>query len=160
VSEDPKILSNRKCIQCGNGFTPKPMGYRAEYCSPKCKHKKRYSVSDKERARAYRNRSYERYTPEQMAEHRRYGRESLSKVRAWLSAYKVERGCVDCGFNKHPAALQLDHEGVKTNHISSIRTSRRRLLEEIERGKCVVRCANCHAIKTVERRAARVLQKT
>mgnify|MGYP007014085769 CR=1 FL=1 len=73
-------------------------------------------------------------------------------VRAWLADYKLKRGCTDCGFNRHPAALELDHEGEKSIEIAKARTSIDRLLEEIEKGECVVRCSNCRAIKTAERR--------
>lgn len=64
---------------------------------------------------------------------------------------KMEMGCVDCGYNAHPAALDFDHTNGKTKEISKIR-SMKRLLEEIERHDCVVRCANCHRIKTAESR--------
>lgn len=75
-------------------------------------------------------------------------RESKRRVREWLAAYKLERGCIDCGYMAHAAALQMDHEGEKTAEISVIRSSVKRLLAEIESGRCVVRCAICHSIKT------------
>ena len=72
-----------------------------------------------------------------------------------LSDYKMERGCADCGFNAHPAALEFDHlpEYTKSFTISS-KTSYDwgRLQSEID--KCEVVCANCHAIRTAERRKA------
>lgn len=70
------------------------------------------------------------------------------KTRAWLAKYKIDRGCVDCGFKAHFAALQLDHCGEKSADIADCRSSVKRLLREIEDGKCEVRCANCHSIKT------------
>jgi hypothetical protein len=69
-------------------------------------------------------------------------------TRKWLADYKLSRGCVDCGFGSHPAALQLDHEGEKSAEISSLRSSIVKMSKEIEAGKCIVRCANCHSIKT------------
>lgn len=60
-------------------------------------------------------------------------------------------GCIDCGYNAHPAALDFDHTDGKTANISELR-SMKRVMEEIERHSCVVRCANCHRIKTAERR--------
>lgn len=83
--------------------------------------------------------------------------DSLSRYRrvyAWLSEYKMSRGCVDCGYAKHPAALQLDHEGPKSRSIADSRSSIGGLEREIKNGKCVVRCANCHSIKTLERKLA------
>jgi hypothetical protein len=73
-------------------------------------------------------------------------------VRAWLAAYKMEHGCSDCGFRGHFSALQLDHEGAKSVEISKARTSIARLKAEIESGQCKVRCANCHSIRTWERK--------
>lgn len=52
------------------------------------------------------------------------------------------------------SALQLDHEGKKSVEIALARTSIDRLLAEIRNGECVVRCANCHSIKTWERKQA------
>jgi len=69
-------------------------------------------------------------------------------VREWLSAYKLERGCVDCGYKEYACALQSDHEGVKSVSIADARSSIDRLKKEIEDGQCVVRCANCHSIRT------------
>lgn len=77
-----------------------------------------------------------------------YSKGLMRKLRWWLAEYKRERGCIDCGYNAHPAALQLDHNGPKTATISELRTSIQRMMTEIERGRCVVRCANCHAVKT------------
>lgn len=87
-----------------------------------------------------------------LAPYRAKGMYYQQAVRAWLADYKMERGCVDCGFKEHPAALQLDHEGEKSIEIAAARTSVARLLKEIEDGECVVRCANCHSIKTWERK--------
>lgn len=72
--------------------------------------------------------------------------------RNFANALKVERGCADCGYNAHPAALQFDHLPgvVKACKVSALMmSSRKRLLAEI--AKCDVVCANCHAIRTVER---------
>jgi hypothetical protein len=76
----------------------------------------------------------------------------MSKAREWLAKYKLERGCVDCGYREHAAALQLDHEGPKAVEIAEARSSIRRLMAEIEAGQCKVRCANCHSIRTWERK--------
>jgi hypothetical protein len=70
-----------------------------------------------------------------------------------VSKVKVERGCIDCGYNEHPAALHFDHRPgtVKLGDVARMTNGRRDLLwAEIE--KCDVRCANCHAVKTAERR--------
>jgi hypothetical protein len=68
-----------------------------------------------------------------------------------IDAHKVAAGCVDCGFNAHPAALQYDHTtpGGKGRDVSLMVTSGasiQEIMAEIE--KCEVVCANCHAIRT------------
>jgi len=63
--------------------------------------------------------------------------------------------CVDCGFNQHLAALDFDHINPKEKKesISHLIIDFRAgeiswdVLEK-EVKKCVVRCANCHRIKT------------
>lgn len=69
-----------------------------------------------------------------------------------LNAIKMATGCVDCGFAAHPAALQFDHvRGEKLFEIGS-KTSMAWERMEAEIAKCDVVCANCHAIRTAERR--------
>jgi hypothetical protein len=74
--------------------------------------------------------------------------------RAELDAIKLARGCTDCGYNVHPAALQFDHlPGTEKRFDigkSGIGVSRAKRDAEI--AKCEVVCANCHAIRTAERR--------
>jgi hypothetical protein len=67
-----------------------------------------------------------------------------------LNEMKVTAGCIDCGFNAHPAALEFDHvRGEKLGNVSTIRNRAWHLvLAEI--AKCDVRCSNCHRIKTAE----------
>lgn len=67
---------------------------------------------------------------------------------------KLHSGCVDCGYNDHAVALQFDHIGddKKMNVSDMIRSdySWITILQEI--GKCEVRCANCHAVMTRDRK--------
>lgn len=63
-------------------------------------------------------------------------------------------GCVDCGYDKHPAALDFDHMpgSVKLFNIGQEKfRPQKQLLEEI--AKCELVCANCHRIRTVTRHA-------
>lgn len=74
-------------------------------------------------------------------------------VREIVNQIKVAYGCVDCGYNDNAMALDFDHVDEKTFTISRMVSSGRpidRLIEEIE--QCVIRCANCHRIKTWENR--------
>lgn len=142
----------RACVACGSEFRPRPGGHNARYCSKSCR---RRAVEDdrntRRRSRAGQSTYYSRVTkqdPALLARHLERSRAGQARTRQWLADYKLSQGCIDCGFNEHPAALQLDHNGPKTAAISSLRSSVKRMLAEIESGKCVVRCANCHAIKT------------
>ncbi|MBF6374470.1 hypothetical protein [Nocardia farcinica] len=76
-----------------------------------------------------------------------------------LDALKLASGCVDCGYRKHPAALQFDHLDPSTKRTElgwrrdrSKLTTRSRLLAYIEHvGRyCEVRCANCHAARSYD----------
>jgi hypothetical protein len=153
----PVIAAPRQCTQCDEPFLPKPRGFNAKFCSDRCKRRDqraRLLKSNPEQLRAARARSYQstKNHPDRLAGHRLSGSTYRTKVRKWLSDYKQLLGCTDCGYNAHPAALQLDHEGKKSIEIADARSSIHRLLEEIEKGDCSVRCANCHSIKTWERK--------
>jgi hypothetical protein len=143
------------CASCKRAFFPKAKGYNARYCADKCKRRAKRSrrlEDNPEQLRAARRRSYlqTKAHPERLKKHRDGGNQSRRLVRQWLADYKLARGCVDCGYRKHSAALQLDHEGPKSIEIADARTSIKRLQTEIDAGRCVVRCANCHSIRTAE----------
>lgn len=78
-------------------------------------------------------------------------------AKATIDRLKVETGCVDCGYNRHPAALHFDHIDPATKrrelgwHKDYARlTSKAKLARHLEhlRRYCEVRCANCHAIRS------------
>ena len=64
----------------------------------------------------------------------------------------MERGCVVCGYNAPPAALDFNHvRGVKLFNVSQDpKRALYSIMQEIE--KCDVLCANCHRIHTYENR--------
>lgn len=71
-----------------------------------------------------------------------------------VDAIKLTRGCADCGYREHAEALDFDHlpgRG-KVSHISKLvsNAGMDKILAEIE--KCDVVCANCHRVRTAERR--------
>lgn len=84
----------------------------------------------------------------------RYTRPNVDKKMAAIHAYQLEKGCADCGYNKHPAAMEFDHlPGTKKLFNISEQVGNKSvesLWSEI--AKCEVVCANCHAIRTTERR--------
>ena len=71
---------------------------------------------------------------------------------------KMASGCIDCGYAAHAEALQFDHtsDDKKGNVSDLIRSdySWTTIVNEIN--KCEVRCANCHAVRTSQRK--RVLE--
>ncbi len=61
-------------------------------------------------------------------------------------------GCVDCGFDGHPAALDFDHMP-GTEKLFNIGQEKFRSQAQMtaEIAKCELVCANCHRIRTVTR---------
>lgn len=80
-----------------------------------------------------------------------YARDRRKCTRDWLAGIKIASSCVDCGYNKHPAALHFDHvRGEKKFDMARCRNySDADIKAELE--KCEVRCANCHAERSYER---------
>jgi len=67
--------------------------------------------------------------------------------------YKLEKGCADCGYNKHHAGLQFDHMPgfIKSSNVTALLyRNREAILAEI--AKCEVVCSTCHSIRTFERK--------
>ena len=75
--------------------------------------------------------------------------ERAAKVKQWLRDYKMSSGCIDCEYDLHWAALDFDHMDGKTINLANAK-SISQAKQEIERHGCVVRCANCHRIKSYE----------
>lgn len=71
----------------------------------------------------------------------------------FLTAYKLERGCMDCGYRDHPAALDLDHRPGEVKLIEGsalrFRGTWQQMLDEL--AKCDVVCSNCHRVRTFSR---------
>jgi hypothetical protein len=66
-----------------------------------------------------------------------------------INAIKLAAGCIDCGYNEHPEALDFDHRdaSLKVADISSmLNATWDAIMAEL--AKCDVRCAICHRIKT------------
>jgi hypothetical protein len=86
-----------------------------------------------------------------------YNRRQRQEASAFYLELKTGQPCSDCGEVFHPAAMQWDHlPGVdKVADVAELyRGSRARVLKEIE--KCELVCANCHAVRTHNRRQATV----
>ena len=70
----------------------------------------------------------------------------------FLVDYKLSKGCADCGYKDHPAALEFDHLP-GTKKLFNIGQGRGHTLEAVraEIAKCEVVCANCHRVRTARR---------
>lgn len=92
-------------------------------------------------------------TPEYNAEYQRLNANKIRQQRidrrSLLNEIKLESGCVDCGYDAHPAALDFDHLPDKEKLFglgSALTRKLSAVLAEID--KCEVVCANCHRIRT------------
>lgn len=79
------------------------------------------------------------------------------KQQAYIASLK-DAPCTDCGGRFHSEAMQFDHldSSKKFKMISLMYTYCRERIDE-EVAKCELVCANCHAVRTYERRT-RVVQ--
>jgi hypothetical protein len=84
-----------------------------------------------------------------------YMKKRYAEAMVWLQAYKVENGCVDCGWNEHHAGLQIDHleprNGDGNQLIARMAVRGINVLKR-ELAKCDVVCGTHHGIRTWERR--------
>lgn len=82
-----------------------------------------------------------------------YVREYQRERREFLSNYKSERGCADCGYNKHHVALDFDHRPGEVKLFEPAWLKQlgtwQQMIDEI--AKCDVVCSNCHRIRTITR---------
>lgn len=136
---------SRQCVVCSEKFSAKRSS--AKYCSTICQSrarpKRRYDPIATKRRRQKRlaQPGYRERINQQT-------NERIRAIRIWLSGYKRSVGCVDCGF-ADPRALDFDHIG--TNKAFNVCNAKSIAQAKREIRKCVVRCANCHRIKTWDR---------
>jgi hypothetical protein len=85
---------------------------------------------------------------------RRRRQRVVQETRNWLTEYLDEHPCVDCG-NRDIRVLEFDHRDRMTKVLAVAVLARGgygldRVKAEV--AKCVVRCANCHRIRTHQQR--------
>lgn len=117
-------LPEKACTTCGVEF--QPTREWSSYCSYNCRVN---SPAKRERTRKFQQ---ER-------------RDKINQI-------KLDRGCIYCGYNAHPAALDFDHRNPEEKLFNISQDPKRAwnsIVEEIE--KCDVVCANCHRITTDEK---------
>lgn len=141
--------TERVCQQCGETFFAKHP--TAKFCSSTCRGRARgpREQPSPEQKAAWRRKRLENRGYRDKVNAQSRGRATV--VREFLSRYKVEAGCVDCGYSENPVALDFDHVGDLKNLSVSMCKSIAQAQAEI--ALCEVRCANCHRIKTQERLA-------
>lgn len=84
-----------------------------------------------------------------------YMKKRYAEAMLWLQAYKIEKGCADCGYNTHHAGLQIDHlqprNGDGNQLISRMAVRGINVLKR-ELEKCDVVCGTHHGIRTWTRK--------
>ena len=135
--------------------------YNKEYWSsatPEQLQKRRDSVSENynlKKQRQFVRKTKLNPTPEETRQRvNEFVRNQRAYAKHVIDQVKVALGCVDCGYNTDPIALDFDHvTGQKEMNVSKAVSrcwSLDRIFEEIS--KCEVRCSNCHRIVTAQRR--------
>lgn len=137
----------RVCVYCESTFFAKRD--IAKYCSPLCANRARppRPKPTAEQRKAWREKRLAQ--PGYRERVNKVSNDRHRTVKKWLADYKISHGCVDCGYNAHHTALDIDHVEGKSFHIHKLK-SVQAIKDEIARHKCVVRCANCHRIKSYE----------
>jgi hypothetical protein len=133
--------------ECGE-WMPKAEVHCARLKGHKHTHRTRKSLDDK----SQQDRD-ERAVPGGFHLPRELNRAKRAERKEFLDGIKLASGCTDCGYSKHPAALEFDHlPGTeKVAPVASmVLADMKRLLAEIE--KCEIVCANCHRIRTTDRK--------
>tara|TARA_R100000005_G_C4932979_1_gene161043 strand:- start:467 stop:907 length:441 start_codon:yes stop_codon:yes gene_type:complete len=81
-----------------------------------------------------------------------YKKKLYDKVSNYLNSYKMSKGCLECGYNESPYALEFHHRDrkFKSKNVSNFRKSSWAQLDKIvkEVKKCDILCSNCHKILT------------
>ena len=138
-----------ECQYCHGGLVGAHKNKR--YCSKSCEYKARYERSGQrstteKRRKWYQNRCKREGYKEKL---RIQGNERYRRVQEFLREYKLSKGCADCGYRTHHAALEFDHiHGEKELNVcfaKSIAQAKKEIF------KCEVVCANCHAVRTFGR---------
>ena len=83
-------------------------------------------------------------------------REAKARATELILSIKAGEACTDCGVHYPPTCMDFDHvRGVKSGNVSELtsrrwKTALKTVLAEIR--KCELVCANCHRVRTAQRR--------
>lgn len=114
-----------------------------------------YSEDIREKKRKYwKEVWYPNNKAKHIANNTSYNIERRANVKKLLGDMKLEKGCIDCGYNSHPEALEYDHisdnKEFSVSRAIAMGYSMKRIETEIS--KCELVCANCHRVRTFNRR--------
>lgn len=137
---------------CNNDISHRHLN--TKFCSPRCNNKDRYA---KHGARMTKERRQELYAKRvSCSEYRRKLNDKANTraadIRKFLADYKLKKGCVDCGYSEHHAALDFDH--IKDEKSFNVCNAKSITSAKVEIRKCEVVCSNCHRIRTYTRLGA------
>lgn len=80
---------------------------------------------------------------------------TIQRNYAFVQNIKTESPCTDCGLHYPYYVMHFDHLGDKTHKVSRLANAGASIDRlKLEIAKCELVCANCHAIRTHERRLA------
>mgnify|MGYP003152885164 CR=1 FL=1 len=109
--------------------------------------------------REYHRRYYQKHSTKYKEKAKKWNRSQRRWARDYVQRVKRLHKCIDCG-ESNPLVLEFDHVKDKSHNISDM-TNGAYSIEAIkkEMRKCEIRCANCHRIKTIERRNEKLNEK-
>lgn len=106
-------------------------------------------IKDEEARKAYARQHY----LENKALYQNRGRKQRAEREAYVFQLKIQNPCVDCGENYHPCQMQYDHIGTdKVASVSDMIRNHTLARVKLEIAKCELVCANCHAMRTWQRK--------
>ena len=106
--------------------------------------------------REYHKRYYQKHSTKYKEKAKKWNRSQRRWARDYVQRVKRLHKCIDCG-QSNPQVLEFDHVKNKSHNISDM-TNGAYSIEAIKKEirKCEIRCANCHRIKTIERRNEKI----
>jgi len=153
---------HKRCVACGED---KPL---AEY-HRRASHKDGLSYYCKPCQKVVSAAQYIRHRDKRVARNKEWATENrdlcrsasnrhYARLRQALIDHKLAQGCLDCGYRASADALEFDHrpgelKSFTLGNDASLRKSKATIWAEVAR--CDVVCANCHAIRTANRRRER-----
>ena len=140
-----------KCKACGNTYKRARPSRAQKFCSKRCR-EKHWAQNNRERhranVRAYRRRRYKEEG------HWRDSGPKAAALKAWMIEIKSQP-CRDCKGTFPTCCMDFDHRHgtVKKYNVGTMFAHHySRELIESELAKCDLVCANCHRIRTRDRR--------